>query len=303
MDTSLSERDQLVFTNSGLVYTIAKKIASRNGDRKGNVIELTDLQQWGWEGLIDAAEKFDTNKGYKFSTYATWRIRGTIQDGLRGLDHSTRSDRKLSKEVEDLFYQGLSHEQIKGMLKLDDSHYNGIWTSRQFNKPHSLDEEVDGSIQLHETIAQKEIDHIDRLTRDQEYLLLHKASKKLEERDKRIFQMIYYEERTMKATGEVLGITKSRVYQLVDILEEKLRIILHPFIENPVSNGKYYIRFLLDELTYLMNAREELIHEIFGEKFAPGSLLEELSGLKDRRYQLKSEKPNTVYEKPCFIFK
>ena len=51
-------------------------------------------------GLIDAIERFDPQRGVKFETFATPRIRGAIYDGLRQLDWVPRSVRSRAREVE-----------------------------------------------------------------------------------------------------------------------------------------------------------------------------------------------------------
>ena len=68
--------ESLINHNLRLVVSIAKTY------NKGMGITLGDLIQFGNEGLIIAADKFDISKGCRFSTYATWWIRQTIQRGI-----------------------------------------------------------------------------------------------------------------------------------------------------------------------------------------------------------------------------
>src|SRR5688572_20210883 len=51
----------------------------------GSIVELDDLKSFGREGLLDAARKFDTERGVPFRAYANFRVRGAIIDGIRSM--------------------------------------------------------------------------------------------------------------------------------------------------------------------------------------------------------------------------
>ena len=76
LDEAKKARELLICSNLRLVVSIAKKYKVPSG------LELFDLVQFGHEGLIDAADRYDYAKGYRFSTYATWWIRQNISRGL-----------------------------------------------------------------------------------------------------------------------------------------------------------------------------------------------------------------------------
>ena len=79
---------------------LVKYIAGRLAIGLPRSVELDDLINAGVVGLIEAYNNFDIDKGVKFETYASLRIRGSILDELRGLDWVPRSTRARSREVE-----------------------------------------------------------------------------------------------------------------------------------------------------------------------------------------------------------
>ncbi len=78
-----------------------------------------DLHSFGVLGLIDAIQKFDYQRGLQFETYASWRIRGAIIDGLRQGDWVPRSVREKAKRIEEAFQKKL--EQKKYLRSVTDA--------------------------------------------------------------------------------------------------------------------------------------------------------------------------------------
>ena len=93
---SSSARDHLIVSYAPLV----KFLAGRVGAGLPATVDPGDLVSSGVLGLIDAIERYDPQRGVKFETFATPRIRGAIYDGLRELDWVPRSVRARAREVE-----------------------------------------------------------------------------------------------------------------------------------------------------------------------------------------------------------
>jgi len=81
-------RDQLVEQHLHLVHSIADKLKRR----LGKTMEPGDLVGYGTQGLMEAAAKFDAKHGVAFGTFAYYRIRGAIFDGMRTMGWYSRGD-------------------------------------------------------------------------------------------------------------------------------------------------------------------------------------------------------------------
>ena len=81
-------QDQLVEQHLHLVHAIAAKLKRR----LGKTMEPGDLVGYGTQGLIEAARKFDPKQGAAFGTFAYYRIRGAIFDGMRTMGWYSRVD-------------------------------------------------------------------------------------------------------------------------------------------------------------------------------------------------------------------
>ena len=75
------EDNKLIEENRGLVLSIIKK----NSPKGLSAEDIEDLEQYGYIGVLEAKQKFDNNKGVKFSTYATPWIKYNVQKGMAQL--------------------------------------------------------------------------------------------------------------------------------------------------------------------------------------------------------------------------
>lgn len=98
-----ADRDKLILEYQPLV----RYVASRVGVGLPQNVEQADLVSYGIFGLIDAIERFDLTRGYKFETYAMARIKGAIVDEMRGIDVAPRSIRAKAR----------SHDEARAKLE------------------------------------------------------------------------------------------------------------------------------------------------------------------------------------------
>src|SRR5258706_7723550 len=86
-------------------------IARRIHDRLPSHVPFDDLVHAGILGLIDAVDKFDPTKNVQLKSYARFRIRGAILDGLRQMDWSPRNLRRQARRIEE------AHRELSAELK------------------------------------------------------------------------------------------------------------------------------------------------------------------------------------------
>jgi RNA polymerase sigma factor for flagellar operon FliA len=95
-EIAAEERERLILEHLPQVRLIARRIQERLPEN----ISLDDLISNGVIGLIAAIDNFDPAHNVKLKTYAEYKIRGAILDGLRGLDWAPRQKRKKAKQIE-----------------------------------------------------------------------------------------------------------------------------------------------------------------------------------------------------------
>ena len=83
-----SEVKRLVEQHLSLVQAIARKVKKSVGAS----VDVDDLVGYGSKGLVEAADRFDPRHGVAFSTFAYYRIRGAMYDGLRSMGWYSRAD-------------------------------------------------------------------------------------------------------------------------------------------------------------------------------------------------------------------
>ena len=223
--TAAQNRDQQIVDHLPLVKYLAQRIATRLPAS----VEVNDLISAGIVGLIDAVEKFEPERGIKFTTYARRRICGAILDDLRSLDWAPRSLRKKARDLEGA-YTRLERELGRAVSDEEVASEMGI----QLDEYHQLIGDLNGiTIGGFETIADNQDDGGNGMTdmlnylpdspeRNPQFIFerseirehLTASIERLPGKERLVISLYYHDELTMKEIGHVLGVNESRVSQL-----------------------------------------------------------------------------------------
>ncbi len=203
--------------------SLVKFVAGRLNMHIGQHVEYEDLISYGIFGLIDAIDKFDYSKGFKFETYASLRIRGAIIDNIRKLDWVPRTLRQKSKQIDQVFGQlefelgrepteseiaeklNVSLEELQDLLKksnvvslisLDD------YLEQNYETPaYNLDKGNPDNPESH--FEKQELKQI-----------LGDAINKLSDKEKKVVSLYYFEEFTLREISSIMGVSESRISQI-----------------------------------------------------------------------------------------
>ncbi len=225
-----SKRDALIMEHMSLVSAIAAHV-----QRSLPVhIELDDLVHAGMMGLFDAAVKYQADKKVAFSTYAKHRIRGAILDSLRQLDWASRDLRKRYKQMEvikaDLTTK-LQREpteiEIASAMGLDARRWRALMVDfRSLGNAAAqarAEREEQPSLEM-PCAATHNPDNLFARSELRQKLL--SAMSTLPSRYRKVVELYYQSEMTMKEIGNILGVNESRVSQIHKSALERMQMAL-----------------------------------------------------------------------------
>jgi RNA polymerase sigma factor for flagellar operon FliA len=230
-----SARDALLRENLSLVHHVARQL-SRSLAAEADFDELVSA---GTLGLMTALKSFDARRGLAFSTFAVPRIRGSILDELRRQDHVPRSVRRKARDIaraRELLMRQFGRmpedSELAGALGTD---VTTLWRWQA---------EVEGAVHLSltstegddgstvpsraEFLSNDEEGADERLSREDEVGLLREAILQLNDQERTVLSLYYFEELKSAEIAEVLGISESRISQIRSKALGRLRTQLAP---------------------------------------------------------------------------
>ena len=216
-------RERLLLHYLPLVRTVAGRMKI---GMPGSV-EFDDLVGAGILGLMASIDGFQPERGFKFETYAYQRIRGAILDGLRDIDWLPRSYRQKVRRLE-ITTETLAaklgripfENEVAEELGLTGDDYLRFMDQAGASAILSLDIRVStgdegDSGSLHDVVADEtQIDPLEQLQEEDARNVALELIDQLNENEKDIIALYYYEELTFREIGEVLDLSESRICQI-----------------------------------------------------------------------------------------
>ena len=232
--TKPSEAEELINTHSALVHRIAYHLMAR---LPANVV-VDDLIQVGMIGLLDASQHYDPSQGASFETYATIRIRGAMLDELRRNDCAPKSVHRKARDLLSVTQkietetgrEARGSEVAKEMGISLNEYYQLLQETNACRILNFVDLGVTDE-QFGESSKSSNKTPLDGLQDEQFKENLVEAIEALPEREKLVVSLYYDEEFNLREIGEILGVSESRVSQLMSQAHLRMRKHLSEYTE------------------------------------------------------------------------
>lgn len=227
VDSDQSALNNIVNQYKNLVESLARKFSRGKGLHE-------DLVQVGMIGLLAAVRRYDDSYGKSFEAFAIPTIIGEIKRFIRDKTWSVHVPRRIKelaprikKAVDDLTNELERSPKVNEIAEYLDVTEEEILETMEINNSYhalSIDSKIENDFEgsqvtMLDMIASPEDDYgdIDRT------LLIEKAFKVLSEREKKILKYIFYQDKSQKETGEIVGISQMHVSRLQRRALKKLR--------------------------------------------------------------------------------
>ncbi len=210
---SLELRNTLVENYLPLV----KIVAARLGVSLPSYVDRDDFISTGFFGLLQAIDRYDPERGVKFETYATVRIRGAMLDALRVQDWIPISVRQKAKQyqsalhsLEDKLGRSATDKEIAKELSISEEQLHQLLSDIQVATVVPL-EEFSQSEELNSNSTPSFVEDYEK---NEAKEMLAAAIDELPEKERLVMSLYYYEELTLREISIIMKLSEARISQL-----------------------------------------------------------------------------------------
>ena len=226
-----ADRETLIIEHLSLVKYLVGRIVPQLPPH----VDPQDLMSAAMIGLINAADRYDPDRGVLFKTFAEQHVRGTILDELRSYDVLSRSMRdkykRLEREVVSLEHRlgrNPTGEEVASALNIDLNEYYALLDDVHVFTFISIDdswEDNEGSpFSLADVLCESESRNPQQQVMKMQLAeALGQAIENLPDKERLAVTLYYSEDLNLKEIGETLGLTESRISQLLSQAMVRLR--------------------------------------------------------------------------------
>ncbi|MEW4452499.1 sigma-70 family RNA polymerase sigma factor [Bremerella sp. JC817] len=220
MSADATQLEQRIQENQGLVISLAKSIHRKLPPQIG----MDDLIAYGQLGLAEAAQSFEEGRGASFSTFAYYRVRGAIYDGISKMSWNSHAARMQNK-YQQMAVDTLEAESTRGEPSQAKIEENARWLGNLTEKLAiiylaSHGEDTQDAIQA---VADARVEKPDEQLENEEiHRLLKKLLQTLAPQEQELIRMTYYEGLSLKEAADHLGKSKSWASRLHQAILERL---------------------------------------------------------------------------------
>ena len=230
-DSGSATRDELILKHMPMVRYLVSRISPQLPPH----LDQQDLMSAAVVGLINAADRFDPGRGVLFKTFAEQHIRGTIIDELRSYDVLSRTMRDKYKKLTRLMVS-LEHQLGRNPTSEEVAHSLGIGMDEYYSLlddvhvfsfislDDSWDDDEGNSLCLTDVLCES-----NAKSPQQQVMMMQltealgRAVDSLPEKDRLVVTLYYNEDLNLKEIGEILGLTESRISQILSQAMARLR--------------------------------------------------------------------------------
>jgi RNA polymerase sigma factor for flagellar operon FliA len=225
-DIDFSDSKAVVEQYTPYVRSIAGKVRKKLPPD----IEFDDLVEYGMIGLLEAAQRFDPEAGANFMTFAYYRIRGAVYDGLRSMGWMSRTEYAKAR------FEERANEYLAAVAFAEESGEQAPENPFE-HAVQDLAAAVEGLAAVYltaidgtEGLQLEDTNNPlpeEALGLEQARALVRKTIASLGDQERQLMEMYYYREMSLQEVGDHLGLSKSWTSRLHGRVVDKLRRILY----------------------------------------------------------------------------